>query len=504
MTDHTTGNGEGSKRPAYSKKSRGGFFRAVPGRVGWEEGIKPFLYKELPPKTGWAATLGSLCVVLFVTMFVSGVFLAMYYNPSPDKAYQAIDYIMHDLPWGWLLRGIHHWGASAMVIAVFLHMMTNFFTGTYKAPREVTWISGVVMFLIVLGLGFTGYLLPWDLKAYWATTVSTNIPKDIPLIGGFLSRLALGGSSISGATLTRFYAVHAMLLPAALVAFIGFHIYLVRVHGISEHSPEDDTALEGDAPKATQPGRPYRFYPEHAWRSAIVFVVVLAILLILSVYGTIPREQIAGTLVEDYLPRPEWYYMWLFQLLTLFPGKWEAVGSLATPSLLVILLFAVPFIGRRGRYGAANRPLPLAIGMTAIVGVSYLTIMGFAGAKPYGQTILVPDRALTASEQRGLYLYADRECSYCHQIDGQGGHRVGPDLSNEVAKRGHDVDYLKRYIKNPTDVNSTSVMPKYDLSDADLTALADFIRSLDLSKQPMRTVTRDEAMQLNRRVAEVR
>src|SRR3954466_3849920 len=131
-------------------------FRAIPDRLGWKEGIGPWLLKELPPKTGWDATPGSLSVMLFGIMFVTGVFLAMYYNPSPDKAYEAIDYIMHKVPAGWLLRGIHHWGASAMVIVVVLHMATNFFSGTYKAPREVTWISGVMMLLIVLGLGFTG------------------------------------------------------------------------------------------------------------------------------------------------------------------------------------------------------------------------------------------------------------------------------------------------------------------------------------------------------------
>ena len=246
-----------------------------------------------------------------------------------------------------------------MVIIVFLHMATNFFSGTYKRPRELTWISGVIMLLIVLGLGFTGYLLPWDLKAYWATTVSTNIPKDIPVVGKFLSHLALGGDNISGATLTRFYAVHAMLLPALLVAMIAFHIYLVRAHGIAEEAA--DTEADGHlSPSPGTPGggrgegsrvprqlvardesresphptlsrstgrglpettRPYRFFPEHLWRSSIVFVAVFLILLGLSFSGRIPREPVAGTLVDSYLPRPEWYYMWLFQLLTLFPRK---------------------------------------------------------------------------------------------------------------------------------------------------------------------------------------
>jgi ubiquinol-cytochrome c reductase cytochrome b subunit len=469
------------------RKLFGHLARGLPERVGWEKGLGPFLYKKLPHKTGWALTLGSASVLMFVTMFVTGVFLAMYYNPSPDKAYQAIEYIMNDVPAGRILRGLHHWGASAMVIIVFLHMATNFFSGTYRKPRELTWITGVIMLLIVLGLGFTGYLLPWDLKAYWATTVSTNIPKDIPLIGPFLSHLALGGESISGSTLTRFYAIHAMLLPALLVGFIAFHIYLVRAHGIAEEDEDALTPSEGNE-------KVYRFYPEHLWRSSIVFLAVFLILLGLSLWAHIPREPVAGTLVESYLPRPEWYYMWLFQLLTLFPGHLEWVGSLVIPLLGVALLFLLPFLGKRNaRIGVRNRPLPLAIGMTVIVAIVYLTVMGFAGARPYGDVVTVPDRQLTASEQRGLYLYVDRQCAYCHQIDGAGGHRRGPDLANEIAKR-HSRDYLVRYIHDPQSVNRTSIMPRYDLPQQDLESLADFILSLDFSKYHSKTIARDAVL----------
>jgi ubiquinol-cytochrome c reductase cytochrome b subunit len=471
------------------KKPLDNLTRGLAERVGWEKGIGPFLYKRLSTKTGWALTLGSASVLMFVTMFVTGVFLAMYYNPSPDKAYQAIDYIMNEVPAGTILRGLHHWGASAMVIIVFLHMMTNFFSGTYKKPRELTWMSGVVMLLIVLGLGFTGYLLPWDLKAYWATTVSTNIPKDIPLVGKFASHLALGGDNISGATLTRFYAVHAMLLPALLVAFLAFHIYLVRAHGVAEADGEEESTEKG--------ARVYRFFPEHLWRSSIVFLGVFLILLGLSICAHIPREPVAGTLVENYLPRPEWYYMWLFQLLTLFPGKFEWVGSLCIPLLGVAILFLLPFLGKqKSPMGVRNRPLPLAFGTMAIVAIVYLTCMGFAGARPYGETVTIPDRPLTQTEQRGLYLYADRQCAYCHQINGSGGHRVGPDLSNEIAKH-HSADYLVKYIHDPQSMNRTSIMPKYDLADADLHALADFILSLDFSKYNSKAVTRSEALRQN-------
>ncbi len=452
-------------------------------RIGWEKGLRPFLYKKLSPRTGWSATLGSLCVMLFAVQVVTGIFLALYYNASPDKAYQSVDYIMKDVPLGTLLRGIHHWGSSAMVVAVVLHLLSNFFSGTYKTPREVTWMGGVCLLLITLGLGFTGYLLPWDLKAYWATVVSTNIPKDIPVIGKFITRLALGGDTVSGSTLTRFYAIHAMLLPALLVVFVVFHIYLVRFHGMAEETSDAEPEPAGGpraVPGSQQPPKPagddsrsgtvgrsqssveklYRFYPEHAWRCSLVFAVVFLGLIALSLFGHIPREKIAGTLVPDYLPRPEWYYMWLFQLLTYFPGKWEAVGSLAIPILGLVLLFAVPFLGRNRRLGVANRPLPLAVGVTAVVGIVFLTVQGFQGVRPYGQIIPVPDRPLTASAKRGLYLYADRECAYCHQIDGRGGHPVGPDLANMVAKH-RTRDYLARYIKDPQAIKPTAIMPKY-------------------------------------------
>ena len=189
---------------------------AISQRTGWETDLKPFLYKELPSNPGWSATLGSLCALLFAVMAVSGMFLAMYYNPSPDKAYQSIDYITNEVPLGSVLRGIHHWGAGAMVLAVLAHLATVFFYGSFKAPRELTWIVGVCLLLATLGLGFTGYLLPWDQKAYWATVVSANIPREIPVVGDLLTRLLLGGEGVSGLTLTRFYSIHMLVLPALM------------------------------------------------------------------------------------------------------------------------------------------------------------------------------------------------------------------------------------------------------------------------------------------------
>lgn len=487
-------NEEGGERKAEGSQPQPGLSSAscVPRsafleRIGWTQYLRPFLYKDLPEETGWLATLGTLCALLFGAMAVSGLVLAMYYNPSPDKAYQSIDYIMKEVPLGALLRGIHHWGAGAMVLAVFVHLLANFFSGAFKPPREWTWISGVGLFLITLGLGFTGYLLPWDMKAYWATVVSSNIPRDIPVVGDYITRIVRGGETVSGLTLTRFYAIHMLLLPGLLAMFAAFHIYLVRIHGLAECESKVQTQKSEVGPAV------YRFYPEHMFRSALVFAVVFLATIALALLRTPPREQIAGTLIDSYLPRPEWYYMWLFQLLTYFPGRWELVGSIAIPVLGLALLFALPFVGKTQVSAAAQRPLAVAAGVTCVLGVVYLSLMGFEGARSYGQVVLVPDRTLTATEARGLYLFVDRECAYCHQIRGKGGHRTGPDLANVLA-RSRTREYLAKYMKDPQLVSKTSIMPKYNLPEPDLQALADFLLALDFSKHPGKIVKREEVL----------
>jgi ubiquinol-cytochrome c reductase cytochrome b subunit len=387
---------------------------------------------------------------------------------------------------GVVLRGIHHWGAGAMVLAVFVHLASNFFSASFKAPRQVTWIVGVCLFLVTLGLGFTGYLLPWDLKAYWATVVSTNIPRDIPLVGEAISRVMRGGETVSGMTLTRFYAVHMLLLPAAMIFFTGAHVYLVRVHGIA--APESD----GRAGPADVERR-YRFFPEHTFRSVLVFAAVFVAIVALAMVRGVAREAVAGTLTDSYLPRPEWYFMWLFQLLTFFSGRWESVGSLAIPAVVVALLFAVPFLDRSTLTRLGQRPLAMAIGASCAVAIVYLTLMGFEGARPHGELLRVPARPLTALEARGLYLFADRDCSYCHHISGRGGHRVGPDLAN-VAARNRTRDDIVRYIRDPQSVRQGSSMPRYELPQADLEALAAFTLALDFRNQPSRTIERGEAL----------
>jgi quinol-cytochrome oxidoreductase complex cytochrome b subunit len=457
-------------------------------RCGWQPYLKPFLEKQLPGGLGWTVTLGSLCALLFAVQAVSGLILAFYYNPSPDHAYASINYIMDSVTLGHVLRGIHHWGAGTLVTLVFVHLTANFFNGVFKKPRELTWMVGVCLLLATLGLGFTGYLLPWDQKAYWATVVSTNIAKDIPLVGNFIARLMLGGEAVSGLTLTRFYAIHTVLLPALMALFMAAHIYLVRLHDISG-------PVEAE-PKSSAVKKAYRFFPEHLFRCSAAFSVIFGMILVLAFFARVPLEKAAGTIDPSYLARPEWYYTWLFQLLTFFPGKFEIVGSLVIPVAGVILLFCLPFLSRTDLRAAGQRPLATAAGVTCLVGIVYLTLMGFEGARSYGERVVVPDRQLSQSEQRGLSIYVDRDCAYCHNILGRGGRIQGPDLSNVVAK-GRTKKWLTEFIKDPQAVSPWSIMPKYDLSRPDLSALSDFILALDFDRYGIRILKRKDVIDKN-------
>jgi quinol-cytochrome oxidoreductase complex cytochrome b subunit len=201
-------------------------------RLGWRQVWEAVFLRKIP-KVNWLYTLGSATLFVAVNQIVTGILLTFYYVPTPDHAYDSIQYITFQVPAGWYIRGLHHWGASAMVVLTVLHMLRVILYGAYKYPRELTWLTGVVLLLVVIGFGFTGYLLPWDQKAYWATTVGTRIAGTPPLIGDWILRIMRGGSELSAVTLARFFGVHIWVLPAALLALVGFHLYLIIRIGIS-------------------------------------------------------------------------------------------------------------------------------------------------------------------------------------------------------------------------------------------------------------------------------
>ena len=192
------------------------------------------------PRGNWWNTLGSASLFLFLLQGATGIFLTVYYTPSPDHAYDSIQYIMNEVAFGWLIRGIHHWGSTLMVIVVFVHMLRVFITASYKYPRELTWVIGCGLLLLTLGMGFTGYLLPWNQRAYWATTVATEIAGAVPFIGDFITKVLRGGTELSALTLSRFFSAHIWMLPALLAGLIGVHIFLIIKHGESAFPDKED------------------------------------------------------------------------------------------------------------------------------------------------------------------------------------------------------------------------------------------------------------------------
>lgn len=208
-------------------------------RLGWRQVWSAIFLRKIP-KVNWLYTLGSASLFVATLQIVTGILLTIYYVPTPDHAYDSVQYISTQVPAGWFIRGLHHWGASAMVLLVFLHMIRVIFYASYKFPREITWTTGVILLLITIGFGFTGYLLPWDQKAYWATTVGTQIAGVAPGIGEWILRILRGGDELSAITLARFYGVHVWWLPALLLTVLGIHLFLIIRNGISSVPGKDE------------------------------------------------------------------------------------------------------------------------------------------------------------------------------------------------------------------------------------------------------------------------
>jgi len=201
-------------------------------RTGWRGNWGAVFLRKIP-KVNWAYTLGSATLFTMVIQFITGILLTLYYVPDPQQAYASVSYVTDELSFGWLIRGLHHWGASAMVLLAVLHMVRVIIYGAYKYPREVTWITGVLLLLVVFAFGFTGYLLPWDQRAFWATVVGAEIGAVPPVVGGAIKDVMLGGPEISGLTLSRFYGAHIWVLPSVMILLVAIHLFLVVRNGIS-------------------------------------------------------------------------------------------------------------------------------------------------------------------------------------------------------------------------------------------------------------------------------
>jgi cytochrome b6 len=316
--------------------------------------------------------LGGMTLFLFLVQVVTGILLLFYYRPSAEDAFESVQFLMAEVEFGWLIRSIHAWSANLMIFTAFLHMFSVAFLRAYRRPREVTWISGVVLLGLAMGFGFTGYLLPWNELAYFATRVGTQIMEAVPLVGGFMATVLRGGSDVSGATLTRFYAIHVAVLPMVATFLLGLHLFMVQKHGMSE---PPDVEREGGAKRSM------RFFPNFLLRDLVGWLIALAILAALAAY--FPAHL--GEKADPFAPapigiKPEWYFMFMFQTLKYLPAHilWfegEVVGIIGF-TLAGLLLLLVPFLEKRSTRGEPSRLFTWIV-VAAIVYIFVLTYLGY-------------------------------------------------------------------------------------------------------------------------------
>jgi ubiquinol-cytochrome c reductase cytochrome b subunit len=400
------------------------FLDWLDSRTGYRAGKRHLLEEPLPSGVGWWFVTGSVLLFLLVVQLLTGVVLSMYYVPSPEHAYDSVRFIMDRLPFGAIVRGLHVFGASFIVVAAVVHMLRVVLFASYKKPRELTWLTGVVLLLVILAFSLSGYLLPWDQKAYWATTVTINIARSTPFLGEQVASLLRGGFDLGALTLGRWYAAHVFLLPAALIGFVVAHLYLMRRHGIS-----------GPITERKGPSRP--FYPYHALKDTIAIATVFALLLVFVFSFPAPLDEIADPSDAKYVPRPEWYFLSLFQLLKYFPGPLEPVATMVIPGLLVLALLLLPFLDR----SAERRPLR-RLGVTgafAVVGLSIaaLTWLGLEDSPAHAD----PDDwgPVTIA---GRELAADERCVTCHREGGAAGEL-------RATRMRRDPEWLVSHVQDP-------------------------------------------------------
>jgi ubiquinol-cytochrome c reductase cytochrome b subunit len=335
-------------------------------RTGLRGPVNGFLRYPVPRYVAknWMYVLGGLTLITFLLQAVTGILLTFYYDPSPEGAYNSVDYITYQLPLGWLVRGVHYYGASAMVILVVLHMLRTYFSYSYKRPRELNWLTGVLLLGVTLGFGFTGYLLPWDQRGYWATKVGTEIAGSVPVLGAWLMPLMRGGDSLGQATLTRFYATHIVLLPTMILMLIAMHVFQLRFHGM--------------APPVTSRGKEWEqtivpFFPHWVLKDAVLGLGLLALLAYASWAYRAPLEFPADLTSSDFIPRPEWYFLFYFQLLKYFPGVWEAVATVLIPLFIFGSLMLLPFVDTSSERRAWRKPVTTGVALFYIVVVIVFT-----------------------------------------------------------------------------------------------------------------------------------
>jgi ubiquinol-cytochrome c reductase cytochrome b subunit len=324
---------------------------------------KKVLDEHIPGGAKFAYVFGSGLLFIFLLQAVTGICLALYYTPTAQTAHTSVAYITKQVEGGAFLRSLHSYGASAMIIVLALHFLQTFLYGSFKGRRELLWISGALLSFLVLGMGFTGYLLPWDQKAYFATAVGTNIVGQMPIVGALLTRLLRGGDPIGTLTLSRFYVAHVFLIPATIFMFIGAHILLFRKAGPA--GPVNEHPITPKLP-------PQHFYPHQVFMDMAFVLLITVALAALSYFHPVSLGPVANPADTHFLPRPEWYYLPMFQWLKYWEGPYVIVGVVVLPGLLAMVFFLMPFLDRRLERKPWRRPIPALAVAFVVLGMVYL------------------------------------------------------------------------------------------------------------------------------------
>ena len=448
----------------------------------------------------WWYVFGSAALTVFVLQFVTGILLALVYVPSGAEAWSSLQALNHDVALGWFIRGMHGWGSNFMVAIVLIHMVQVFLFGAHKFPRELTWIIGVFLLLMTLGMAFSGQVLRFDQDAYWGLGIGASIASRVPILGPTIVRLMLGGPIIAGATLSRFFAVHVFVIPGLLIGFVCLHVLMVLKLGINEWPMPGRivrrASYEAEYHALTKKdGAP--FVPYAVWKdmffAAFIILAVAACAFFFGPFGPTGRPD--PTIIQT-VPKPDYFFLWLYALLSLLPPSLETPVLLIGPVVAIAGLLLLPFLSGEGEKSWKRRPIAvLTVSLVAIMLGTFTHLAGFTPWSPHMNAWSgdpVPDRYIhdsSALARQGALVFQVKQCRNCHSLGESGGQR-GPTLDSVAVRLTQD--QLIRQV-----IQGGGNMPAYgkNLSPAETTALVAFLETLHPKGQaPARDASRDVAL----------